>query len=197
MGQKDVYQVKIVFVGASGVGKTCIISKYINNTFYPTNSSTIGANYFSKYIDFKDISFNINIWDTAGQELYKSLAPMYYRSSVASFVVFDVTSRQTFVEAKDWITELRNNSPNTFIVLCGNKIDLPQTKEKEREVDESEAVSLANSFNAKYVETSASTGVGIEQGFQIIYSYLVANPGIFEDQPTATEEKKNDDKGCC
>ena len=112
MGQKNVFQVKIVFVGASGVGKTCIISKYINNTFYPTNSSTIGANYFSKYVDFKDISFNINIWDTAGQELYKSLAPMYYRSSVASFVVFDVTNRQSFIDAKNWIKELRNNSPN-------------------------------------------------------------------------------------
>ena len=197
MGQKNVFQVKIVFVGASGVGKTCIISKYINNTFYPTNSSTIGANYFSKYVDFKDISFNINIWDTAGQELYKSLAPMYYRSSVASFVVFDVTNRQSFIDAKHWIKELRNNSPNTFIVLCGNKIDLPESKEKEREIEESEGVKLANSFGVKYVETSASTGVGIEQGFQIIYSYLVANPNIFTEQASLNEEKPNGDRSCC
>ncbi|KAH0794031.1 small GTP-binding protein [Histomonas meleagridis] len=188
----DEITVKVVFVGSSGAGKTCIISKYVNGIFLASNSSTIGASYFSKTVQFQGKTYNINIWDTAGQELYKSLAPMYYRGAVASFVVYDAANYQSFIEAESWIKELRTNAPQTLIILCANKIDLVD----ERKVNYDEGFKLASEQKAKYVETSALSGAGVEQAFEIVFSYVSAQPNVVSEPvkplvpATNTEEKK-------
>ena len=106
------YHKKIVVVGDSAVGKTSIVARYINDTFYPNNESTIGAAFFSKVIESRDgIKDKIEIWDTAGQERYRSLVPMYYREAAGALIVYDVTIKGSLQNAQDWVKDIRQNGP--------------------------------------------------------------------------------------
>ena len=105
---------------------------------------------------------NFKIWDTAGQEKYRSLAPMYYRGSSAAILVYDITKRDSFDALRDWAEELKSNGPPGIVVcVCGNKSDLQQY----RTVDRSTAESYANKIGALYIETSAKKGDGVENVF--------------------------------
>ena len=140
------------------------------------------------------------IWDTAGQEVYRGLAPMYYRSALIAFIVYDVTKNESFDSVSYWIRELKTNvEENIVILVCGNKVDL----EDKRTVDFQTAQSLATENNALYTETSATTGQGVDRMFQMAISTLLKqrSPG---PQPTDTgvklDQKKastKDGKGCC
>ena len=150
---------KVVIIGDSSVGKTCIIQQYLSSTFQET-TSTIGACHFQKTI--KDVP--IEIWDTAGQERFKSMIPMYYKGAKAIIVVFDITNAHSFEGAKKWLVEIKANISSSYKVLCGNKIDL----QEQRSVSNNDAKTYAESNQCIYVETSAKDNVGIDEMFDDI-----------------------------
>eukprot|EP01126_Amoeba_proteus_P007418 TRINITY_DN1266_c0_g2_i8.p1 TRINITY_DN1266_c0_g2~~TRINITY_DN1266_c0_g2_i8.p1 ORF type:complete len:135 (+),score=27.65 TRINITY_DN1266_c0_g2_i8:69-473(+) len=103
---------KVVLLGSSGVGKTCLVVRYVQGTYTPDQQATVGASFWTKRLHFTEKqqqqqqTVNMQIWDTAGQERYKSITPMYYRGAQAAILVFDVTSLESFESAKTWIDEL-------------------------------------------------------------------------------------------
>ena len=192
-------EIKCVFLGDSGVGKTCILNYFINGTAARESSPTIGAAYVSKSITVDGKLCDLMIWDTAGQEMYRGLAPMYYRNARAAFLVYDITSKKSFEAVSYWATELANNSGSgdgITIMVVGNKVDF----EERREVPTDDAQNVADSLNAKFVETSAVTGVNIERLFQTATSeVLKKKTKVNQSQPDPMDvnhelQKK---KGCC
>eukprot|EP00002_Diphylleia_rotans_P020675 TRINITY_DN4005_c0_g2_i2.p1 TRINITY_DN4005_c0_g2~~TRINITY_DN4005_c0_g2_i2.p1 ORF type:complete len:211 (-),score=46.94 TRINITY_DN4005_c0_g2_i2:525-1157(-) len=156
-----VREVKVVLLGATGVGKTCIANRYATGTF-PTTAPTIGASYMKKTISLPNQIFEIQMWDTAGQEKYRSLAPMYYRDSHAVLVAFDITDLASFDSARQWVKEFRISGPDSAVmILAANKCD----RESERVVDIEMSKAYAVEIGATYIETSALTGKNIEEAF--------------------------------
>ena len=99
---------KVVLIGGSSVGKSSIVSKFIFNEFNENQYSTIGAAFITKTIVIDNINVKLELWDTAGQEKFDSLVPMYYRNAHAVIVVYDVTDKETFDRAKRWITQIND-----------------------------------------------------------------------------------------
>ena len=144
------------------VGKTSISTRFIQGKFIKIDISnrTINTNCFQKRVQINDLIFNLNIWDTAGEEKYHAMAPMFYRGAQGAVVIFDVTKRETFNRATKWFDELRNFAEETKIILVGNKIDLPN-----REVSNEEAADLARKYKCSFLEVSALLGTNVNEIF--------------------------------
>jgi Ras-related protein Rab-5C len=146
---------KIVLLGETNTGKTSIATRFAQNTFAPRTESTIGAAFLSQTcrIPGRSESIKFEIWDTAGEERYASIAPLYYRGAAAAIVVYDVTSKSSFERAQDWIVELQKECPGIVIALAGNKCDLFS----KREVSEDEVKEYSKEVGVIFLETSAKT----------------------------------------
>lgn len=188
---------RVVTIGDSSVGKTCIINRYLRNTFDPKERNTIGALYDSFTKEYRGKPIGIQLWDTAGQEQYRSLGPVYFRSASAALVVFNIASRESFESLGDWIKAFRSVAgDNTVLIVVGNKCDLP-----DRAVQIQEAKEWAATNNCKYVETSAKTG----QGIKILFDELIASIAQmhFEDsaaQPFSSQllqRRESEKRKCC
>lgn len=149
---------KVVFMGDSGVGKTSIAMRIATDTFSIGTEATIGASYFSKTINKNNKYYNFNIWDTAGQEKYNCLVPLYYRNCHAAFIVYDITNELSFINAKKRVPELRNNSSVSAIMLIGNKTDL-----YDRIISKEEGENFAKENNLLYLETSAKSAFNTKE----------------------------------
>ena len=142
-----VFQFKLVLLGDSAVGKSSLVLRFVRGQFFEYQESTIGAAFLTQTVALNDTTVKFEIWDTAGQERYHSLAPMYYRGAAAAIVVYDITNRDTFQRAKQWVKELqRQGNPNIVIALAGNKSDL----NSKRKVEPEEAESCAAQFRRSY-----------------------------------------------
>ena len=114
---------KLVLLGNAGVGKSCLVLRFVRNEYVDDLDTTVGAAFLTKTVTLDGAPVKIEIWDTAGQERYRSLAPMYYRGAQAAVVVFDLTSRDSFEGAKTWVKELQKKAdPQVVIALAGNKV---------------------------------------------------------------------------
>ena len=154
---------KIVLIGDSGVGKTNILSRFINNEFSLTTQATVGVEFGSKIIKKGEKLIKLQIWDTAGQERYKSITSAYYKGSKGAFVVYDISRKSTFDNVDKWIDELKNHgSEDVFIMLVGNKSDLKD----QREITEEEVKKKAELYNVAFCETSALEGKNIGYAFE-------------------------------
>ena len=154
--------IKLVMLGESGVGKTCVITIYTTGKFSEFAKPTIGAAFLTKEVKFNDTNFDLMIWDTAGQEEYRGLAPMYYRNASVAIVMFDVTNEATFDAIDYWLKDLNDNAGTDInIVLCANKID-----KSEDRIQEARIMEFARAHGTSYVETSALTGEGVDMLFQ-------------------------------
>ncbi|XP_011024389.1 PREDICTED: ras-related protein RABF1 isoform X4 [Populus euphratica] len=124
-------RVKLVLLGDSGVGKSCIVLRFVRGQFDPTSKVTIGASFLSQTIALQDsTTIKFEIWDTAGQERYAALAPLYYRGAAVAVIVYDITSPETFNKAQYWVKELKKHgSPDIVMALVGNKADLHEKRE--------------------------------------------------------------------
>ena len=148
---------KIILVGDSGVGKTSILKKFINNEFNEDIKCTINIDFFSKSIKIdKNLYTNLKIYDTAGQEKYRALIKQYYQGTDGIILVFDLTNENSFNKLKSWINEVSDNTEKAQIILVGNKADLI-----ERKIDEETAENFAKQRDIKYIETSAKEGTNI------------------------------------
>ena len=168
MTDNNVLSCKIVLLGESGVGKTCIISRYINQVFEGNTISTNGASYAAKTLHFDDYdkSLKVEIWDTAGQEQYRSLTKIFYKDATAAILVYDITRKKSFDEIKNyWYKQLLDCAPSDIVVgLAGNKADLFDREQ----VSEEEAKEFAKEIKAIFRLTSAMTASGIDELFSAV-----------------------------
>ena len=205
---------KVVLLGESGVGKTSIITQFIDETFMEDQQSTNGATFSTKMVtcsNGKQIKFDI--WDTAGQEKYRALTKMFYKDASAAILVYDITRQESFNELKTyWAEQIRDNSPKKIVLgVAANKSDLLE----QEAVDEGEARAFAKEMNAIFNATSAKNQSGVEDLFVSIANKLndptweVGKEGEeknkIEKINQGTKKKKKEEdtkephrkKGCC
>jgi len=162
-------EAKIVLLGDTGVGKTSIVVRYVEQRFSSVMSPTIGASFLTKTICIDGVRVKLQLWDTAGQERFRSLAPMYYRGAAAAVLIYDVGSEDSFLRVKEWVKELRTNVFDEIVlVIVGNQID-----KNYREVSNSDAQEYAHSIGALCVEASAKKNTGIDELFGQLAKQLV------------------------
>ncbi|KAG2637096.1 hypothetical protein PVAP13_2NG499700 [Panicum virgatum] len=150
---------KLVFLGDQSVGKTSIITRFMYDKFDNTYQATIGIDFLSKTMYLEDRTVRLQLWDTAGQERFRSLIPSYIRDSSVAVIVFDVASRQSFLNTSKWIEEVRTErGSDVIIVLVGNKTDLVD----KRQVSIEEGEGKANDLGVMFIETSAKAGFNIK-----------------------------------
>ena len=156
------YLLKYIIIGDSSVGKSSIMVKYIHGGFDEEFKTTIGVEFGSKNIIIKEKIYRVQIWDTAGEETFRSITRSYYKNSVCAFVVYDVTNKNTFTNVKNWVDDCKKQTPkNVIMLLVGNKIDL----EDKREVSFEEGENFAKDNSMLFYETSAKNGDNIENIF--------------------------------
>ena len=161
---------KIIVIGNSGVGKTCITNQAVKNIFINNYQATIGMEIYTLFLRINKKIIQFQIWDTCGEETYRSLVTNFYRNTSLAILVYSIDQRDSFRELDLWIKELRlNNSPDTKLVLVGNKLDL----ENIRQIQFDEGKQLADDYGfADFFETSAKTGENITKMFLKIGNIL-------------------------
>ena len=156
------YLLKYIIIGDAAVGKSNLLLRYVHGQFKPEYQLTIGVEFGAKNIEIDSKMFRIQIWDTAGQENFRSITRAYYKNSVCALVVYDISSRDSFNNVMTWIEDCRNQSPKTiFIVLVGNKCDL----EDKRQVTYEEGKELADKNELLFFESSAKDGINVDDIF--------------------------------
>ncbi|XP_039253691.1 ras-related protein Rab-37-like [Styela clava] len=157
---------KVMLVGDSGVGKTCVLVRYKDDTFLSGSFiSTVGIDFRNKMVLIDDRKIKLQIWDTAGQERFRSVTHAYYRDANALLLVYDITNRQSFNNVRSWIADIKQHAKeNVIVMLIGNKADCSST----RMVTLAEGEKLAKEFELVFVETSARSGMNVELAFKAV-----------------------------
>ena len=185
MFEEEVKSVKVVLIGESGVGKTCIFSRFVNNMFDDGVISNITASFSKKNMKFdafggKEIQYDL--WDTAGQEKFRAIAKILYKDAQVIILVYDITNKESFNEIKDyWYEQIKENCPkNIMLCLVGNKCDLFESEV----VTEEEGKELAEDIGAIFKLTSPKEKIGIDELFQtIVYKILpILFPNIEKEE---------------
>jgi small GTP-binding protein len=191
---------KFIIIGSSGVGKTAILKRLIENSFTEDSASTIGVEFDSTILAINDRKVKLQIWDTAGQERFRSISKAYYRNAVGVILVFDITDRKSFDELNSWLNDIHTLcDTNAVIQLIGNKADL----KSHRVVNLAEAESFASHQHMQYLETSARVGENVKEAFVRVATSIMtkglktSNPPIDRSPllPDKSEPKNTD--GCC
>ena len=201
---------KLIVIGDSGVGKSCLTNNAIKNTFDDAYNATVGFEFFTFNIRFNGKVVKLQIWDTCGQELYRSLITNFYRNSSLAVIVYAINSKDSFEDIEMWLRELRtHSSPDVKVFLIGNKVDLEDEREVRKE--DAEAFCKENNINL-FMESSAKTGFNAQNIFikaaEVLYqNYLEYNEKNedqdnlqdFQANSTTINNKKNikNNGGCC
>ena len=201
---KDDFKLKIVVVGDSGVGKTNLIRRFIQDDFQSNSKATVGVEFFSKSFKINDNVFKIEIWDTAGQERYKSITAAYYKGAKGGLVVYDVTSKTSFDNVDNWVSEIKEKaSTDMKTMMIGNKIDLKD----ERAVSTEEALEKAKLLELPLMEASALDSTNVKQAFydllKEMYKEVKKTIDVVEQAEKQNEgvqldtNQPDEKKGCC
>ena len=192
--------IKSLLIGDSNVGKTTIIGKFLDKNFSEKTLNTVGLDLKYVKLNINDMKIKLQLWDTAGQEKFRSMTTSYYRGVNVIIIVFDVTSQISFEHVKDWMNNIKQFAKiGVMKVIVGNKIDLND----ERIVTYNEGKNFAESCNVKYFETSAITREGIVELFENIckdYSNTNRKKSIDGNIKLDEIKKNNDDENnnaCC
>jgi small GTP-binding protein len=190
-------KIKAILVGESQTGKTCILNKLVSNIFIENPGSTNVAENLEKEFTVEGKTITLDIWDTAGQEKFRSLNKIFFKEAEIAFLVYDITKKQTFDELKNfWVEQVRTFSgENVLFAIVGNKADL-YTKE---EVNENMGQEFADQINGVFAQTSAKHGTGINDLFQtVVEKKIASNPELKDKLLGVKLEKPKKRKGeCC
>ncbi|KRX10339.1 P-loop containing nucleoside triphosphate hydrolase [Pseudocohnilembus persalinus] len=203
------YMLRLLIVGNSSVGKTCLLRRFSEGQFNQNFIPTVGIDFAVKNLKIDNKIVKVQIFDTAGQERFKSIISSYFRNADGILVVYDVTDKQSFEDLQDyWIRDIRINcQENVKLILLGNKSDL----EDQRQVSKEQGIKLAEQMQIVSMETSAKTEQGVREAFEAIvkdiyYKKKIEEPttqtGGFNKLDTKKQKKqknKNDNSsgGCC
>lgn len=167
--QDDKFCVKVVIIGDSGVGKTSIAQRFAQDSFSENTASSVGAGYFVKHLEIEDRKVYFQIWDTAGQENFRSLVPMFLRDAKIALLVYDITSMESFLNLQAWQSDLLTAEPEVTVAVIGNKSDLRDY----RKVEVRKGQGYANRHKMLFTETSAKRGTNVEEIFFELGSQLL------------------------
>ena len=158
------YIFKFIMVGDSGVGKSCLFIQFTDKQFSPTHELTLGVEFGSRILTMDEYPvIKVQVWDTAGQEIFRSITLSYFRNAVGAFIVYDITRRSSFDKLDEWLEDARKNcSPNCVIFLIGNKSDVSA----KRVVDRVEGENFAKSNGIMFMETSAKSADNVDKAFE-------------------------------
>jgi len=156
------YLFKYIIIGDTGVGKSCLLLQFTDKRFQPVHDLTIGVEFGARMINIEAKQIKLQIWDTAGQESFRSITRSYYRGAAGALLVYDITRRETFNHLTCWLEDARQHSnSNMTIMLIGNKSDL----EHKRAVSTEEGEQFAKENGLIFIETSAKTAANVEEAF--------------------------------
>ena len=181
------FEYKLLFLGDTTVGKTSLLIRYTDDKFDADSLPTLGVDVKYKYVSLENKKIRLDIWDTAGQERFKNITKNYFRGANGIFFVYDVTNKESFDKLKLWFNDAKENiSPDTEMIVVGNKIDL---KEK-RQVSFELLKEFGEKHNIDVFETSAKTGEGVEEIFIELTKKLFKNKNIGIVLPGDEESSK-------
>ena len=206
--KKIFYKLKLILIGDSGVGKTSLLSRYMDETFTANKPCTLTADYRIKSIKIDPLTTaEITIWDTCGQEKYRAMTKQYFKDAHGIILMFDVCDKRSFSDLDIWLDEIKKNTPkdDVSIVLCGNKIDL-----NFRNITFEEAKNFAQKNGLLYSETSAKEGNNIEVAFENVTKDIIQKMGkknklvneykekvYLNEKVVKKERKREKDVKCC
>ena len=175
---KGEFAFKTIIIGDPGVGKTSMILQFTDRAFRRSYIPTIGANITEKAISLHDTTFQMILWDLAGQSKFQKIRSLYYNGAQCVIIVFDLTKSESFENIKNWYADVKNNFSNfdeIEVVMCGNKCDLKE----DIQISNEKAINLANELNIGYLETSARIGKNIDKIFDDMLNNMISK-GIIE-----------------
>lgn len=177
------YLFKYIIIGDTGVGKSCLLLQFTDKRFQPVHDLTIGVEFGARMVTIDNKQVKLQIWDTAGQESFRSITRSYYRGASSALLVYDITRRETFNHISRWLEEARQHSENKMaIMLIGNKNDL----EHRRVVSTEEGKEFADAHGLIFMETSAKTSFNVELAF--INTAKQINKSILSGEIDVTNE---------
>ena len=189
--RKEIPKYKIIFLGDQGTGKSCILNRFVEDKFDDNYQATIGLDFQSKNVKIDNQDVHLLLYDTAGQEKFRSLIPMYTRDANIIILVYDITRKESFNHIPDWINGLTNvNFDNVIFALVGNKIDL----DDKREVSKEEGIKLAEEKKCIFEEVSAKTAENFSELFyKQLFDEIVNKfkPGVNGNDNEINDEDKN------
>jgi len=195
------YLFKLLLIGDSGVGKSCMLLRFADDTYTESYISTIGVDFKIRTLELEGKTCKLQIWDTAGQERFRTITSSYYRGAHGIIIVYDVTDKESFNNVKHWMQEIdKYAAEGVNRLMIGNKCDLTSKKV----VSYDEAKELADSLSVNFLETSAKNAHNVEQAFQQmageIKTRVAAQPKKGPGQSGATQlgaAGKVQQGGCC
>jgi small GTP-binding protein len=182
---------KVVLLGDSGVGKTALVERVTEDIFQNCHVPTVGAQFISLEMEIAENKCILELWDTAGQEVFRSLVGFYAREAKGAIIMYDVTVKASFENLPKWIEFIRENSPDAQLLVFGNKIDLTD----ERLVLKEDAEKFTGSHNILFFEGSAKTSENVRDAFEKMVETLSATASPVA--PTVTIEAGKHKKGKC
>jgi small GTP-binding protein len=183
---------KFIVIGSSGVGKTAILKRLVEDIFTTESQSTIGVEFLATTVDVEGQQVKLQIWDTAGQERFRSIAKAYFRSAIGVILVFDLSERKSFDDLNQWLVDIHSLcDPNAVITLIGNKLDLIE----QRKVTSNEAETFANLHQLAYFETSALGGDNIQEVFHRTAGAILRRNVAIDPQDGVDGLKKGEEGG--
>jgi len=169
MNQEYDYLFKLLLIGDSGTGKSCLLNRFADDTYTESYISTIGVDFKIRTIELDGKTIKLQIWDTAGQERFRTITSSYYRGAHGIIIVYDITNQESFNNVIQWLQEIDRHAPaNVNKLLVGNKNDLM----KKKMVDYTTAKEFADSKGISFLETSAKNSINVEQIFVTITSEI-------------------------
>ena len=196
--KKRPLEVKIITLGDSHVGKSSLIFKFIEDKFSSSYMSTVGFDLKFKTIKINNEEIKVMIFDTAGQERFRSLASNYIKKASGILLVYDISDKNTFLNIENWMTSIKEESSDTIpIILIGNKCDL----DEQRKIQKEEGEQFANNNNLKFFETSCKDGDNVENCFIELTKQIIERKKEKQFNPNTQKlvniKDKKKEKDCC